>query len=76
VNRPTFVASAPYRADLSLNWVMRPASPNPVIVDRTHVLLYQTDIVPVGDDQKQHVELTRDLADRFNSRYGTAFTGR
>ena len=38
------------------------------------ILLYQTDIVPVGDDQKQHVELTRDLAERFNSRYGETFT--
>lgn len=38
------------------------------------ILLYQTDIVPVGDDQKQHVELTRDLAERFNTRYGAAFT--
>lgn len=38
------------------------------------ILLYQTDVVPVGDDQKQHVELTRDLAERFNSRYGEAFT--
>ncbi|KAA9111286.1 tryptophan--tRNA ligase [Microbacterium rhizomatis] len=38
------------------------------------ILLYQTDIVPVGEDQKQHIELTRDLAERFNSRYGTAFT--
>ena len=38
------------------------------------ILLYQTDIVPVGDDQKQHVELTRDLAERFNSRFGDAFT--
>ena len=37
------------------------------------ILLYQTDIVPVGDDQKQHVELTRDLAERFNSRYGETF---
>lgn len=37
------------------------------------ILLYQTDIVPVGDDQKQHVELTRDLAERFNSRYGQTF---
>jgi tryptophanyl-tRNA synthetase len=34
------------------------------------ILLYQTDEVPVGDDQKQHVELTRDIAERFNSRYG------
>ena len=34
------------------------------------ILLYQTDIVPVGDDQKQHVELTRDLATRFNARFG------
>ena len=38
------------------------------------ILLYQADIVPVGDDQKQHVELTRDLAERFNARYGQAFT--
>ncbi|MEX1078588.1 MAG: tryptophan--tRNA ligase [Homoserinimonas sp.] len=34
------------------------------------ILLYDTDVVPVGDDQKQHVELTRDLAGRFNSRFG------
>jgi tryptophanyl-tRNA synthetase len=38
------------------------------------ILLYQTDIVPVGDDQRQHVELTRDVAERFNSRYGETFT--
>jgi tryptophanyl-tRNA synthetase len=38
------------------------------------VLLYQTDIVPVGTDQRQHVELTRDIAERFNSRYGETFT--
>ncbi|GAB3616182.1 tryptophan--tRNA ligase [Okibacterium endophyticum] len=38
------------------------------------ILLYQTEIVPVGDDQKQHVELTRDLAERFNSRFGDTFT--
>ncbi|ETP69487.1 tryptophanyl-tRNA synthetase [Planococcus glaciei] len=33
------------------------------------ILLYQTDVVPVGDDQKQHIELTRDLAERFNKRF-------
>ncbi|UXR76865.1 MULTISPECIES: tryptophan--tRNA ligase [unclassified Staphylococcus] len=33
------------------------------------IVLYNTDIVPVGDDQKQHIELTRNLVDRFNSRY-------
>jgi tryptophanyl-tRNA synthetase len=38
------------------------------------ILLYQTDVVPVGADQKQHVELTRDLAERFNARFGTVFT--
>ena len=38
------------------------------------ILLYQTDIVPVGTDQRQHVELTRDIAERFNSRYGETFT--
>ncbi len=37
------------------------------------ILLYQTDIVPVGDDQRQHIELARDLAERFNSRYGETF---
>ncbi len=34
------------------------------------ILLYDTDVVPVGDDQRQHVELTRDLAERFNQRFG------
>jgi tryptophanyl-tRNA synthetase len=37
------------------------------------ILLYQTDLVPIGDDQKQHLELTRDIAERFNSRYGETF---
>ncbi len=37
------------------------------------ILLYQTDLVPVGEDQKQHLELTRDVAQRFNSVYGEAF---
>jgi tryptophanyl-tRNA synthetase len=38
------------------------------------ILLYDTEEVPVGDDQRQHVELTRDVAERFNSRYGQTFT--
>ncbi|WP_026675390.1 tryptophan--tRNA ligase [Alkalihalobacterium bogoriense] len=38
------------------------------------ILLYQTDIVPVGEDQKQHLELTRDLAERFNKKYNDIFT--
>ncbi len=37
------------------------------------ILLYQTDLVPVGDDQRQHVELARDIAERFNSRFGETF---
>src|ERR1035437_7282931 len=37
------------------------------------ILLYQTDEVPVGEDQKQHVELTRDLAEKFNSKFGLVF---
>lgn len=37
------------------------------------ILLYDTDRVPVGDDQRQHLELARDLAERFNARYGTTF---
>lgn len=38
------------------------------------ILLYQTAVVPVGEDQRQHVELTRDLALRFNSRFGDTLT--
>jgi tryptophanyl-tRNA synthetase len=38
------------------------------------ILLYQADLVPVGDDQKQHLELTRDIAIRFNALYGDIFT--
>ncbi len=37
------------------------------------ILLYRTDVVPVGDDQRQHIELARDVAERFNSRYGETF---
>ncbi|HEY3105546.1 MAG TPA: tryptophan--tRNA ligase [Gaiellaceae bacterium] len=37
------------------------------------ILLYQTDKVPIGDDQRQHLELTRDVAERFNNRYGETF---
>ena len=37
------------------------------------ILLYDANYVPVGEDQKQHVELTRDLAERFNNRYGETF---
>ncbi|MFD7547081.1 tryptophan--tRNA ligase [Streptomyces sp. NPDC059578] len=38
------------------------------------ILLYQANEVPVGEDQRQHIELTRDLAERFNGRYGDTFT--
>ena len=37
------------------------------------ILLYQTDLVPVGEDQRQHLELTRDIAQRFNGIYGDVF---
>jgi tryptophanyl-tRNA synthetase len=38
------------------------------------ILLYQTDLVPIGDDQRQHLELTRNVAERFNQRFGETFT--
>ncbi len=38
------------------------------------ILLYQANIVPVGDDQTQHLEITRDVAERFNNRFGKTFT--
>jgi tryptophanyl-tRNA synthetase len=44
------------------------------ILQAADILLYQADRVPVGEDQRQHVELTRDLAQRFNSRFGKALT--
>ncbi|MEW2635729.1 tryptophan--tRNA ligase [Streptomyces sp. NPDC048389] len=44
------------------------------ILQVADILLYQADAVPVGEDQRQHVELTRDLAERFNSRFGQTFT--
>ncbi|SFE82037.1 tryptophanyl-tRNA synthetase [Actinacidiphila alni] len=44
------------------------------ILQVADILLYQADAVPVGEDQRQHIELTRDLAERFNSRFGPTFT--
>lgn len=44
------------------------------ILQVADILLYQADSVPVGEDQRQHVELTRDLAERFNTRFGPTFT--
>lgn len=44
------------------------------VLQAADILLYQADEVPVGEDQRQHVELTRDLAQRFNHRFGKVFT--
>jgi tryptophanyl-tRNA synthetase len=44
------------------------------VLQAADILMYQADSVPVGEDQRQHLELTRDLAQRFNSRYGDTFT--
>jgi tryptophanyl-tRNA synthetase len=44
------------------------------ILQVADILLYQANAVPVGEDQRQHVELTRDLAERFNTRFGQTFT--
>jgi tryptophanyl-tRNA synthetase len=43
------------------------------VLQAADILLYNPDAVPVGEDQRQHVELTRDIAERFNSRYGETF---
>src|SRR5262249_24118477 len=43
------------------------------VLQAADILLYDTDLVPVGDDQRQHVELARDIAQRFNARYGETF---
>ena len=44
------------------------------VLQAADILMYQADAVPVGEDQRQHLELTRDLAQRFNNRYGQTFT--
>ncbi|MFD9378882.1 tryptophan--tRNA ligase [Streptomyces sp. NPDC059999] len=44
------------------------------ILQVADILLYQANAVPVGEDQRQHIELTRDLAERFNTRFGQTFT--
>jgi tryptophanyl-tRNA synthetase len=44
------------------------------VLQAADILLYQADAVPVGEDQRQHLELARDLAQRFNNRYGETFT--
>ncbi|MFJ8231614.1 tryptophan--tRNA ligase [Streptomyces sp. NPDC094448] len=44
------------------------------ILQVADILLYQAEAVPVGEDQRQHIELTRDLAERFNARFGETFT--
>jgi tryptophanyl-tRNA synthetase len=43
------------------------------VLQTADILLYQTDKVPIGDDQRQHLELARDVAERFNARYGDTF---
>ena len=45
------------------------------VLQAADILLYHADQVPVGEDQRQHLELTRDLAQRFNSRFGQTFRG-
>ena len=44
------------------------------VLQAADILMYQADSVPIGEDQRQHLELTRDLAQRFNARYGDTFT--
>jgi tryptophanyl-tRNA synthetase len=43
------------------------------VLQAADILLYNADVVPVGEDQRQHIELTRDLGGRFNSRFGQTF---
>ncbi|MDT7547425.1 MAG: tryptophanyl-tRNA synthetase [Actinomycetota bacterium] len=44
------------------------------VLQAADILMYHADAVPIGEDQRQHLELTRDLAQRFNARYGETFT--
>jgi tryptophanyl-tRNA synthetase len=44
------------------------------VLQAADILLYQTEVVPIGEDQRQHLELSRDVAERFNARFGETFT--
>lgn len=70
LNRMTQFKDKSKRSDENLNAAL---FTYPVLM-AADILLYKTDLVPVGDDQKQHLELARDLAERFNSRYSDTFT--
>lgn len=69
LNRMTQFKDKSQRAEENLNAAL---FTYPVLM-AADILLYKTDLVPVGDDQKQHLELTRDLAERFNNRYSDTF---
>lgn len=60
--------AAEHRANVNAGLMTYP------ILMAADILLYQTHLVPVGEDQKQHVELTRTLAERFNKKFGQVFT--
>ncbi|MGO1712090.1 MAG: tryptophan--tRNA ligase [Senegalia sp. (in: firmicutes)] len=70
LNRMTQFKDKSKRSDENLNAAL---FTYPVLM-AADILLYKTDLVPVGDDQKQHLELARDLSERFNSRYSDTFT--
>lgn len=70
LNRMTQYKEKSKRAEENLNAAL---FTYPVLM-ASDILLYGTDLVPVGEDQKQHLELTRDLAERFNNRYSDTFT--
>ena len=69
LNRMTQFKEKSRKSDENLNAAL---FTYPVLMS-ADILLYQTDLVPVGEDQKQHLELARDLADRFNNRYSETF---
>jgi tryptophanyl-tRNA synthetase len=63
-----------YKEKAARNEVVRAGLFTYPVLMAADILLYQADEVPVGDDQRQHLELTRDIAMRFNNRYGETFT--
>ncbi len=69
LNRMTQFKEKSQKSDENLNAALLTY---PVLM-AADILLYQSNLVPVGDDQKQHLELSRDLAERFNNRYSPTF---
>jgi tryptophanyl-tRNA synthetase len=72
-HRSTIFAQSHVAAHAEAAWLLSAGLFTYPVLMAGDILLYQTDLVPIGDDQRQHLELARDVAERFNTRFGETF---